>query len=198
MGPRRDVQASKLVRKNHTTKHTSRKTHSQEYEDAQRRKAEKAASKARQRALKEESKKLEKALDAERQLLKRQREAQRRVLARKDYESRWKAISTNPPTDGPLYHFYEIPWPVATAHTKSLSVDDFTVDAISSFLFTSTTSDADEAKKERKDKLRETYLRFHPDKFESRLMKQVLESDQEQVRLGVGQVVRILNDLMQS
>ncbi|KAK0460953.1 uncharacterized protein EV420DRAFT_168198 [Desarmillaria tabescens] len=38
---------------------------------------------------------------------------------------------------------------------------------------------SEEAKKERKDKLRETYLRFHPDKFESRLMKLVKTGEQE-------------------
>jgi len=51
-------------------------------------------------------------------------------------------------------------------------------------------------KKLRKEKLRETFLRFHPDKFEGRLMNRVRESDRERVREAVGIVVRVLNALM--
>jgi hypothetical protein len=50
-------------------------------------------------------------------------------------------------------------------------------------------------KKHRKDKLRETFLRFHPDKFEGQLMSRVRESDRQRVRDAIGVVVRALNAL---
>ncbi|KAF9071636.1 hypothetical protein BDP27DRAFT_1321648 [Rhodocollybia butyracea] len=105
-----------------------------------------------------------------------------------------------------------------------LSLDDFTNDAIANFLFTSTDPDAisqsigignsqaqssaseqrragtsndiDKIKKNRKDKLRETFLRFHPDKFEGRLMARVRPDEKDMVRRALGVVVRVLNDLM--
>lgn len=104
-----------------------------------------------------------------------------------------------------------------------LSLDDFTSDAIVNFLFTSPDSDAvshgtgirngqfqsssgqrragtdqdiDEAKKDRKEKLRETFLRFHPDKFEGRLMARVRPDEKDMVRQALGVVVRVLNDLI--
>ncbi|KAF9031206.1 hypothetical protein BDZ89DRAFT_984820 [Hymenopellis radicata] len=171
-----------------------RKTHAQEYEESQRLKAEKAAARAKRKAEKEETKRLEKALEEERQQRKREREFRRLGLAREEYDSRWKVILATP-NDALQYDFRDIPWPVLSK--SHVSVDDLTSDAITSFLFSTATFTADEQKKDRKDKLRETYLRFHPDKFESRLMTRVRESEQEQVRLGVGQVVRILNDQMQ-
>jgi hypothetical protein len=50
----------------------------------------------------------------------------------------------------------------------------------------------------RKNRLRETLLRFHPDKFEGRVMGRVIPEgeEREKVREGVGRVVRALNELM--
>ncbi|KAK0212541.1 hypothetical protein DFS33DRAFT_1269320 [Desarmillaria ectypa] len=163
-----------------------RKAHAQEYEEARRRKAEKAARRAREKATKEESRRLERQAEEERRQRRRDRDVWRREHARQEYESRWKELLSLPPAN---LHFDDIPWPVM-APRSSVAVEDLTPEAVSLFLF------SEEAKKERKDKLRETYLRFHPDKFESRLMKLVKADEQEKVRLGMGQVVRILNDLM--
>ncbi|KAH9915481.1 uncharacterized protein B0H18DRAFT_1124872 [Fomitopsis serialis] len=48
----------------------------------------------------------------------------------------------------------------------------------------------------RKDKLRETMLRFHPDKFEGRILKLVAEDERETVMEAVGIVVRVVSGLM--
>jgi len=120
-----------------------------------------------------------------------------------------------------LLSFEDIPWPIATAHhrdkpehryhsksrppeslvvRKSINVEELTADAIASFLLpvAAAISDAERAskKKERKDKLRETFLRFHPDKFEGRFMKRIKEGEREKVRKAIGQVSRALNTLM--
>lgn len=100
--------------------------------------------------------------------------------------------------------FCDIPWPIIHAHKEkssskhrtdmvAVSVDDLTVEDISLFLLP---SDVGEGEKSRKEVLRETFLRFHPDKFEGRFMKMVRGNEQERVREGIGRVVRALNTLM--
>lgn len=121
-----------------------------------------------------------------------------------------------------MLSFDDIPWPIATAHhrdkserrhhsksrapeslddiRKSINAAEMTADAIASFLLpvAAAISDAERGlkKKERKDKLRETFLRFHPDKFEGRFMKRIKEEEREKVREAIGQVSRALNTLM--
>ncbi|PPQ75185.1 hypothetical protein CVT26_008793, partial [Gymnopilus dilepis] len=51
-------------------------------------------------------------------------------------------------------------------------------------------------RKERKDRLREAFLRFHPDKFEGRFMRRFREEERERVREAIGQVSRVLNGLL--
>lgn len=106
--------------------------------------------------------------------------------------------------------FDDIPWPIVAAYqhkkgrTKnsdptSVSIEDLTAEAISVFLVSTSehSSPLDEReKKERKEKLREAFLRFHPDKFEGRIMKRVREEERNKVGEAVGQVVRVLNALM--
>ncbi|KAF4620781.1 hypothetical protein D9613_000858 [Agrocybe pediades] len=119
--------------------------------------------------------------------------------------------------------FRDIPWPVAAAYREpktekrrrtedtatglvtsqnhDIGLDDLTVEAISSFILpvvgVADVADDVARKKERKDKLRETFLRFHPDKFEGRFMKRFAESEREKVREAIGQVSRVLNTLME-
>jgi hypothetical protein len=52
-----------------------------------------------------------------------------------------------------------------------------------------------ELKRLRKERVRETFLRFHPDKFEGKFMGKVQTSERERVREGLSQVVRVLNEL---
>ncbi|KAJ7794281.1 hypothetical protein B0H14DRAFT_2923445 [Mycena olivaceomarginata] len=82
----------------------------------------------------------------------------------------------------------EIRWLLANC-PPPVSLDDLTVDAIAAFLVPpSLSANVETEKKHRKDKLRETFLRFHPDKFEGRLMSR-------RVRDAIGVVVRALNAL---
>jgi hypothetical protein len=112
----------------------------------------------------------------------------------------------------------DIPWPIAAAHrgkaekrhggdhrpSLRTGVEELTADAISSFLLPPHVvgPEADDAtkilslKKEKKDRLREAFLRFHPDKFEGRFMRRVNEKEKERVREAIGQISRVLNLLM--
>lgn len=115
--------------------------------------------------------------------------------AKEQYETRWKALLAGEGDEDSLL-FRDIPWPCLQAYGKSsasFSLEELTAESVSTFLFDSIQdSDVDKAKR---DKLRETLLRFHPDKFEGRVMSRVKFVDKERVQEAVGIVVRILNEL---
>ncbi|KAK7045530.1 hypothetical protein VNI00_007362 [Paramarasmius palmivorus] len=180
-----------------------RKTHAQEYEEQERKKSERAAKREKEKAIQAETERLERAAAEERKRKKHEKENRRWAYAREEYHSRWQELLSSAGTSQSQLGFRNIPWPVLSAHRQkpekkdiledpiSVSLDDLNRDAITSFLLLSTYDS-----KERKDKLRETFLRFHPDKFEGRFMQRVRPDDQEKVRMGLASVVRVLNDLM--
>lgn len=172
-----------------------------------RRQAELKARQEREQALREETRRLERAAEDDRRRRRRTKERMREVEARELYEMRWKSLLAPPSVDsvedGTL-RFHEIPWPVMACFSKSdlpaLHIGDITAEAISSFLLPPSERDGeldgDAPKKDRREKLRETMLRFHPDKFEGRIMKRVRDSDRELVKEAVGIVARTINALM--
>ncbi|GLB37718.1 hypothetical protein LshimejAT787_0407690 [Lyophyllum shimeji] len=176
-----------------------RKTHAAEYAEQQRQKEMKARRRDEERARKAETQRLEKLAEEERRRKKLERAERKQQYAREDYEIRWKALLSGRGEDDAdsatrKLGFADIPWPVLPAH-RHLSLEHLTKEAILEFLIPSTASrEAD--KKERKERLRETFLRFHPDKFEGRFMRLVEDSERDAVRGAIGQVVRSLNALM--
>jgi len=180
----------------------SRLKHAEEYAEQQRRKAAHAARVGQIKKEKEDTARLEQGAAKERE---KKRQERRWISARQQYDQRWKTLLS----DGDCSHegrlkFIDIPWPIPNAYkTGTICVNDLTEDAISTFLLSSrapvptgaeqmATNDA----KEKKDKLREAMLRFHPDKFEGRIMKLVAEVERENVREGIAQVVRVINRLL--
>lgn len=195
-----------------------RRKHARQYEEEARRKAEKAARSAREKEMKAEMARLEKAAEERRKQKKRERETQREENARAEYDRKWKDLLDPNTRHSSSLSFGDIPWPLFvpvthsdTAHSDSSSItlEHFTVAAISAFLIPISTISAlaqdvgvslpthDRDKKEKKEKLRETMLRFHPDKFEGRVMRKIIETDKDRVREAVGQVARVLNTLME-
>ncbi|TFK74589.1 hypothetical protein BDN72DRAFT_759324 [Pluteus cervinus] len=177
-----------------------RKTHAQEIAEQQRKKEARAARRAEEKARKAETARLEKLAEEERKQKKREKDEKHRVFARSEYDRRWKdLLDPRDDSGAPLLTFSDIPWPIPSAYTPqassqtTISMEDLTFDAVSSFLLTP--HDISE-RQDRKDKLREAFLRYHPDKFEGRFMRFVEEGDRENVRQGIGQVVRVLNTLM--
>ncbi|KAF9228426.1 hypothetical protein BS17DRAFT_692353 [Gyrodon lividus] len=188
-----------------------RKKHAREHEEQAQRQAAKAAQKAREKEIKAESARLEKVASQREQRRRQERQLRRQGEYRQFYEQRWKEL-LDPQTqeDQPLM-FVDIPWPLFAAqpfsnHSSStthvLNVEEITAEAISAFLFPDVNnlipeaSKYSETKRGDRDKLKETMLRFHPDKFEGRLMRRVLAGDKDRVKEAVGQVVRVLNVLM--
>ncbi|KAG6828528.1 hypothetical protein H0H92_007656 [Tricholoma furcatifolium] len=191
------------------------KTHAAEFAEEQRKKEMKAQRRAEEKARRLETERLEKLAEEERRRKKLERDDRRRQYAREEYELRWTSLlltarSESDESNLPELRFHDIPWPILIAYRQKrgstdpvrISAEHLTTDAILEFLIPpSSRSMADPTKaevnkKERKEKLRETFLRFHPDKFEGRFMKLVRESERESVREAIGQVVRSLNTLM--
>ncbi|KAL0955854.1 hypothetical protein HGRIS_002056 [Hohenbuehelia grisea] len=203
-----------------------RKTHAAEYAEQQRKKAAKEERRAQEKAAKTETARLEKIAEEERRRRKMEREHLHWDVARQTYDRQWKSLLSKPPEAEaeleaePDLAFEDIPWPILAAYPKpskrergskpkpSFTSEELTPDAISLFILPPSSSSSassshtadekavQELKKERKDKLREAMLRFHPDKFEGRVMARVRPQDREKVQTAVGQVARALNTLM--
>ena len=104
--------------------------------------------------------------------------------------------------------FQDIPWPLfppqsverKVSDSASLHVEEIAQEAVAAFLLPDvgdmTPPTKSDISRRNREKLKETLLRFHPDKFEGRFMHRVLASDVESVRGAVGQVARTLNSLM--
>ena len=180
----------------------SRLKHAKEYAEEERQKAVRAARAAQEKAKKVEIERLEQVAREEREQKRHEHERRHRVFARQQYDQRWKALQATDSHYG--LRFNDIPWPILNAYkpetrappaSKGLvDVEDLTEDAISQFLLPARDTAGDV--KEKKDKLRETMLRFHPDKFEGRIMKLVAVDEQATVRDGIAQVVRVVNGLL--
>jgi len=184
-----------------------RKTHAEEYAEQERKKAAKAARREEEKARKAETVRLEKAAEEERKRMKLERESRRWDYAREEYGIRWRELLSitgeNEPPE--TLGFDDIPWPVAAAQRQkprkrgsevplrlAITVDDLTAEAITPFLLP-TGKEIDREK--RKETLRQSFLRFHPDKFEGRFMRFIKDSDKDRVKEAIGQVSRVLNSL---
>ena len=173
-----------------------------------RKQAEREARKAREKAIREETKRLERAEEEERRKRRSARERLRAVEMRELYETRWKALlvpSTPATPNEPTLGLADIPWPVYQAFgdknpgPSSFRVDDLTVDAVSTFLLHSSIDDdkdPDVSRKDRRERLRDGMLRFHPDKFEGKYLSRVEDREKERVREGLVFVVRGLKELL--
>lgn len=140
-------------------------------------------------------------MNEEREKRKSEKDKRRFRAAREDYDQAWRDLLAEGSESRPL-KFEDIPWPIFAARGKGVSVEEFKADDIAAFILcdpggtAGPTMEEIALKKDRKEKLRDTMLRFHPDKFEGRIMRRVKESDKDKVRDGVGQVARALNALM--
>ncbi|KAG6850859.1 hypothetical protein H0H93_007477 [Arthromyces matolae] len=184
------------------------KTHAKEYAEQQMRKEMKAQRRAEEKARRLETRRLEKLAEEERQQRKLEKEKHKRQSARKEYELRWNALLLNPQDNQGQLSFNDIPWPTFMAYqhkrdlpvkSTTLSIEHLSTASIAEFLVSASSASmptSSESVKERKDKLREAFLRFHPDKFEGRFMKRVKVNEREAVREAIGQVVRSLTSLM--
>jgi hypothetical protein len=168
----------------------SRKRNEAAHREQQRQKAARAAAEA-------EAARILKAKEDVRRRARDERERRRRVEARKAYQSRWTELLGSVSESADL-GFGDIPWPVRGG---APDISRLTVEAISGFLFEGQKEqEVDEAgqARMRKEELRGTMLRFHPDKFEGRVVRRVRDGDREAVREGANAVTRAVAALMAS
>jgi hypothetical protein len=175
----------------------SRKRNAQAYEEQLRKKAEEEARKKRAEQLASERVRRETREADERRRRNRSGERRAKQSARDDYEMRWDALLSTSKSTGQPFTFRDIPWPCRAAYSpfgQAFSLGDLTIDSVSEFLFSS----AAEPNTQKIKTIRETLLRFHPDKFEGRVINRVSEAERAKVQEGVGIVVRTLNELMRT
>ncbi|KAI0795386.1 hypothetical protein C8Q75DRAFT_447457 [Abortiporus biennis] len=101
------------------------------------------------------------------------------------YEKSWRIVTTS---DRPI-KWSDIPWPV---HKHPTTVDELTPDAIAEFIFSPLKVRA--ATGTRKEKIRASLLRWHPDKLSS-VLARVINEEKELVREGVNTVCIALRKL---
>lgn len=177
-----------------------RKRNAQAYQEQLRKKAEEETRKKRAEKLASESARREAREADERRRRRRSRERRAKQNARDDYETRWDTLLSTSETTGQPLTFRDIPWPCHAAYStfdgQQFSLDDLTIGSVSEFLFYSAEEPTEVTQKIKA--VRETLLRFHPDKFEGRVMNRVSETERVKVQEGVGIVVRTLNELMRT
>jgi hypothetical protein len=159
--------------------------------------------------VKEETKRMAHEAEEHRRRRRAERSARHAKEARARYEDAWKSLlSRHTDNESDVakpeeLNFADVPWPIYPSRdVEDVQLEDLTPEAISIFLIPGTRAvrgnDEEKAslEKTRKDVLRETMLRFHPDKFEGRVMAKVREDEREKVKDGVGRVVRAVAELM--
>lgn len=161
--------------------HEYRRKNAEAFRQQQHRKAAEAAARA-------EAAQVLKAEEDARRRRREERKRKRQVDARDTYDRRWVALLNSKSVD---LSFGDVPWPVQ----GRTEVSEVTPDTISAFLFPFG-SDVGRGKT-RKEVLREEMLRFHPDKFEGRVMPRVRSEDRDSVREGANAVARAVMTLME-
>jgi hypothetical protein len=160
--------------------HGYRRRNAEAYRQEQHRKAAEAAAQA-------DAARILKTEEDVRKHRRQERRRKRQVDARDTYDRRWVELLNSKSVD---LGFGDVPWPVQGA----MDISQVTAETISAFLFPSGSDDG--RGRTRKEVLREEMLRFHPDKFEGRVMRRVRSEDKDSVREGANAVARAVMRLM--
>ncbi|TFK68563.1 hypothetical protein BDN72DRAFT_734347, partial [Pluteus cervinus] len=91
-------------------------------------------------------------------------------------------------------HWESFPWPM---FKRPMGVEEITSMAVGLYLNNSHYPErSGGGGKGLKDRIKEHIRRWHPDRFETKVLPRVVEDDREKVKEGAGTVVRILNELL--
>jgi hypothetical protein len=101
------------------------------------------------------------------------------------HEDQWKSIATKD-----CLQWQNFPWPMFKMPS---SLGDITYGAIHGYLLSPHYPEKDRSQK---DRVKDHIKRWHPDRFETKLLPKVVEEDKEKVKEGAGVVVRTLNELL--
>lgn len=108
------------------------------------------------------------------------------------YEQRWRALNGKGKHRGaPYITFTDVPWPVVQG-SRPMGIRDLTVERVEEFLLGNLRVRG--CKVTRKERVRSSLLRWHPDKLTA-LVSSVVEKDRDAVIEGITTVVRCLHQL---
>jgi hypothetical protein len=178
--------------------HARRLEESRQRAEAARRRAQEAAF---ARMLEEDQRR---ANEAHRRAMEEQQERESRERERRERESRERPTKSVPPSPAQRILTYErkwdelrkngvadeqirfchVPWPVFGDVRR---VDDVTRERVLAFVLHERERGDEQARA-----VRSEMLRWHPDKFNGKVLRKVIEGDREAVRDTAGHVVRIL------
>ena len=150
--------------------------------DWQRRKAEQA------RKQQEQFRKEQERLEAERQAKAGGRQLTRDELIRlfENHEKLW----ANLPSSDAVWN--DFPWPMIK---KPSEPEEITLPAVRAYIESPYYPEKDKSKTV-KDRVKDHIKRWHPDRFNTKLLTKVREEEKEKVKEGAGTVVRCLNELL--
>lgn len=114
-------------------------------------------------------------------------DTEQRVL--EEYELKWNVLKTDELI--PVIYFYEVPWPLIT---RVQSFDDFTAPAISYFVHHPRRIGFEG--KTPRERVKAEILRWHPDKFNTKVLPRIFPDHAEFAKDAAGNVVRILTQML--
>jgi hypothetical protein len=85
----------------------------------------------------------------------------------------------------------DFPWPMARQPSNP---DDMSLSLIGAYIQSPLYPDKSRTPK---DRIKDHIRRWHPDSFEAKLLRKVVENEKEKVKLGAGYVTRYLNNLLE-
>ena len=101
-----------------------------------------------------------------------------------EHERQWARIPTLE-----ILSWSSFAWPMLK---KPSSPEELTTTAISAYVLNPNAP----TDKNEKDRIKEHIRRWHPDRFETKLLPKVRSDERDTVKEGAGQVVRSLNELL--
>jgi len=178
-----------------------RKKNEEEFKERRRKRKEREAAGERARVRLKETERLLREARIEVDQLKQDKLARFIKQVKAEYEDSWKRIldlAGDSSSDAQL-KFADVPWPVLhphredrTAFLQRLGGEDVQIENISHVLL-----DFEDPSRT-KEVLRMNLLRYHPDKFDRRVLARVQDADKERVREIAMALVRNLNDMVKN
>ncbi|KAJ7135896.1 hypothetical protein C8R44DRAFT_390031 [Mycena epipterygia] len=113
----------------------------------------------------------------------------------KNYENRWSDLAGRTGRDRERardVRFEDVPWPVCPAEGQSVALADLTVDRVEDFLLAGLKVRGCTVTK--KERVRSSLLRWHPDKMTA-VLARIVDEDVEAVRQGIHVIVLCLHQL---
>jgi hypothetical protein len=104
-----------------------------------------------------------------------------------NHENKWRQLKNSDAELG----WGSFAWPVFKRPSEP---EEMTTSAIGAYVLSRHAPDA--SSKNSKDRIKDHIKRWHPDKFETRILPRVAEEEREKVKAGAGVVVRGLNELL--